>query len=86
MSSGLAQRVVQSIQMPPSDSAPRVKLSPREAEILNLLAKGRLEKQIAGELEISQHTVHAHIRSIYEKLQVHSHAQAVAKYSGVLQG
>lgn len=86
MSSGLAQRIVQTMQMPPVDATTQVTLSPRESEILHLLAKGRLEKQIASELEISQHTVHTHIRSIYEKLQVHSHAQAVAKYGGIMQG
>lgn len=84
MSSGIAQRIVQTIQTRPPNNPGKVTLSPREREILHLLAKGHQEKQIAAELKISQHTVHAHIRSIYEKLQVHSHAQAVAKYGGMV--
>ena len=84
MSSGLAQYIMQSVQTPVRDSAGLATLSPRETEILNLLARGHIEKQIAAEIHISQHTVHAHIRSIYEKLQVHSHAHAVAKYGQLL--
>ena len=39
-------------------------------------------QQIADRLKISPHTVHTYIRRIYEKLHVHSHAQAVARYAG----
>ena len=57
-------------------------LSPREAEVLELLSKGFLQKEIAGQLGISYWTVQTHTARIYEKLQVRSRAQAVAKYFG----
>jgi len=53
-------------------------LSPREREILGLLAEGRTQGQIAGELVISSKTVATHIQHILAKLGVHTRAQAVA--------
>ena len=55
-------------------------LSPREAQILNYLAKGYLYKEVADMLTISYATVHKHIEHIYDKLHVFSRAQAVAKF------
>jgi DNA-binding NarL/FixJ family response regulator len=55
-------------------------LTPREQEVLDHLAKGFLYKEIADALGISYDTVHAHIRRIYEKLQVRSRTEAVAKH------
>jgi AraC-like DNA-binding protein/DNA-binding CsgD family transcriptional regulator len=57
-----------------------VTLSPREREVLELLAYGYLYKEVADNLGITIATVVTYIRRIYEKLQVHSRAQAVAKY------
>lgn len=54
-------------------------LSDREKEVLTLLVKGRSYKMIAEELNISYHTVDSHMRKIYEKLHVHSNAEAVSK-------
>ena len=53
-------------------------LSPREGEILNLLASGLGNKQIAWELKISEHTVKFHITSIFNKLNASSRTEAVA--------
>jgi two-component system, NarL family, response regulator YdfI len=53
-------------------------LSPRETEILNLLASGLANKEIAWRLKISEHTVKFHITSIFNKLGVSSRAEAVA--------
>jgi DNA-binding NarL/FixJ family response regulator len=53
-------------------------LSPREREILGLLADGRTQTQIATELVISSKTVATHIQHILSKLGVHTRAQAVA--------
>jgi DNA-binding NarL/FixJ family response regulator len=79
MSSQIARKVVQSFRgSPPANNAPE--LSPREQEILNWLAQGFLIKEIAERLGIGFDTVRTHIRRIYEKLQVHSRAQAVAKF------
>ena len=54
-------------------------LSVREKEILELIVKGLLKKEIADQLSLSYHTVDNHLRSIYEKLHVHSRSGAVAK-------
>ena len=52
-------------------------LSPRESEILNLLAAGLGNKEIAWQLKISEHTVKFHVTSIFNKLNVSSRAEAV---------
>jgi DNA-binding NarL/FixJ family response regulator len=54
-------------------------LTDREREILTLLVDGLVMKQIASRLAISYHTVDTHVRNIYDKLHVHSRAEAVAK-------
>ena len=56
------------------------KLSPKEQEILALLAGGCLYKQIADQVGISLNTVKTHVRVIYEKLHVQSRTQATVKY------
>ena len=78
MSSGIARKIVASFQR----TEPNVtdKLSRRENQVLELLAQGFLYKEIADQLQISIPTVNGYIRSIYEKLQVHSRSQAVAKF------
>ncbi|HEY1717948.1 MAG TPA: response regulator transcription factor [Verrucomicrobiae bacterium] len=81
MSSHIARKIVQSFQKP----APERKmesLSPREAEVLDLLAKGYLYKEIGESMGISYATVHTHIRHIYEKLHVRSRTEAVARHFG----
>jgi NarL family two-component system response regulator YdfI len=61
------------------DSGPAAQaLSPRESEILNLLAAGLGNKQIASQLNISEHTVKFHVASIFNKLNASSRAEAVA--------
>lgn len=54
-------------------------LSPREKDVLTGLVDGLSYKMIADRLEISFETVRSHIKHIYEKLQVHNNAEAVAK-------
>ena len=53
-------------------------LSEREKEVLKLLADGNSYKMIASRLEITYFTVNAHLKKIYEKLQVHSASEAVS--------
>jgi len=85
MSSGIARKVVQCFQKPaPSVSAEEVelqKLSSREQEVLDLVSRGYLLKEVAESMKLSEHTVDTYLRRIYEKLHVHSRAQAVAKYA-----
>ena len=54
-------------------------LTGREEEVLRLLVKGFIKKEIADHLAISQHTVDMHLRSVYRKLQVRSQTEAVSK-------
>jgi DNA-binding NarL/FixJ family response regulator len=81
ISSGIARRIWQVFQQPQPAATRDDELSERERQVLSLLSHGHPEKQIADRLKISPHTVHTYIRRIYEKMRVHSHAQAVAKYS-----
>lgn len=53
-------------------------LSEREKEVLKLLADGNSYKMIASRLSITYYTVNAHLKKIYEKLQVHSASEAVS--------
>jgi DNA-binding NarL/FixJ family response regulator len=80
MTSNIARKVVQSFQRSSPGVDESASLSPREREVLELLARGFLYKEISGSLGISVPTVNTYIRRIYEKLQVRSRAQAVAKY------
>lgn len=56
------------------------KLTPREHEVLAFLSKGDLVKEIADTLGISKWTVQSHVKSIFEKLKVHTRTEAVIKY------
>lgn len=80
MSSKIARIVVQHFQDRANPASEMAKLSPREREILDLLAKGFRYKEIAEQLSISFDTVRAHLRNIYDKLQVRSRTEAVVKY------
>jgi DNA-binding NarL/FixJ family response regulator len=81
MNSQIARKVVESFRKhAPAQNSEQ--LSPREKEILELLAQGYLIKEIADQIGIGFGTVRSHIRGIYEKLHVHSRAQAVALFLG----
>lgn len=55
-------------------------LSPRQSETLRLLLRGQSEKQIAGELKLSVHTVHVYVKAIYKAHHVSSRAELLAKW------
>ena len=80
MTSNIARKVVQSFGLARA-AAGADELSPREQEVLDLLARGFLYKEIAERLNISVPTVNTYVRRMYEKLHVRSRAQAVAKYT-----
>src|SRR5213595_2271835 len=80
MTAHIARKVVQSFQRAASAASPTETLSPREQEVLDCLAQGFLYKEIAEKLNISYETVHTYIRRIYEKLQVRTRTEAVAKF------
>ena len=80
MTAHIARKVVQSFQKAPASPELTEDLSPREREVLDCLSQGFLYKEIAEKLGISYETVHTYIRRIYEKLQVRTRTEAVAKF------
>lgn len=81
MTTHIARLVVQSFQKPVQAPDPAIEnLSPREQEVLDCLAKGLIYKEIADKLNIGYETVHTYIRRIYEKLQVRTRTEAVARF------
>jgi RNA polymerase sigma factor (sigma-70 family) len=80
MTTHIARKVVQSFQQAHSSQQPTESLSAREKEVLDCLAQGLMYKEIAEKLGISYETVHTYIRRIYEKLQVRTRTEAVAKF------
>src|SRR5665213_1329147 len=83
MSSNIARKIVQSYQRFNSSPSKTENLSPREREVLELLARGYLYKEISEALHISVPPVNTHIRRIYEKLHVRSRSQAVARFTHI---
>jgi DNA-binding NarL/FixJ family response regulator len=82
MSMQIARKVVNHFQQIKQPDSEVEKLTKREHEILALLAKGYLYKEIADQLAISTSTVRAHLHTVYEKLHVHSRTQAVVRFLG----
>ena len=80
MSMSIARRVIQTFRKPSPVKDEGKALATREAEILEMLAKGFLKKEIAEKLGCSYWTIQTHVGRIYKKLHVHSRAQAVAKF------
>lgn len=79
MTSSVARKVVHSFQPTHHGVAEIEQLSERERQVLQLMAQGRLYKEIADMLGVSENTVRSYIRRIYEKLHVRSRMEAVAK-------
>ena len=80
MTMHIARKVVQSLQQTAPTAQPTENLSEREQQVLDLLSQGLMYKEIADKLGISYETVHTYIRRIYEKLQVRTRTEAVAKF------
>lgn len=79
MSASIARKVVTSFRPPQRTIPEDEKLSPRETDVLDLLAKGLLYKEIADQLHISTGTVRQHIHNIYQKLHVQNRTEALNK-------
>lgn len=80
MTPQLARRVVQFFSRPSKEDSPLSKLTSGEREFLDQLAKGYAYKEIADRMNISIDTVRSYVRTVYEKLHVHSRTEAVVKY------
>jgi DNA-binding NarL/FixJ family response regulator len=82
MSSHIARKVVQHFHLAgPSSRAEE--LSPREREVLDLLAGGYIYKEIGDKLGISPETVRTYVKNICEKMHVRSRLEAVGKHRGI---
>jgi DNA-binding NarL/FixJ family response regulator len=78
ISPSIARRLLARMRAPAEKPAAQVSpLTEREAEILRLVAKGLSFAEVGAALEISAHTVVAHVKKIYRKLAVHSRGEAV---------
>ncbi len=81
MTPQLARRVVQFFNVPDKAAdSPISRLTPGEREFLDQLANGYAYKEIADRMKISIDTVRSYVRTVYEKLHVHSRTEAVVKY------
>jgi len=76
----LARRLVQYFSRVADANSPVSRLTPGEKDFLEQLAKGYAYKEIADRMEISIDTVRSYVRTVYEKLHVHSRTEAVVKY------
>jgi DNA-binding NarL/FixJ family response regulator len=80
MSREIARKVIVSFQEPVAATAEVEGLSPREHEILELLAGGFPNKEIASRLGLTDGTVRWHLRHVYHKLHVRSRTEAALKF------
>jgi DNA-binding NarL/FixJ family response regulator len=80
MTPQIARRVVQFFTKPAGATSPVASLTPGEKEFLDQLANGYAYKEIADRMKISIDTVRSYVRTVYEKLHVHSRTEAVVKY------
>jgi DNA-binding NarL/FixJ family response regulator len=80
MTSNIARKVIRSFHENEKATVLTDRLTPRELEILDYLAKGYQYKEIADHLSVSYTTVNTHIKAIYTKLHVRSRMEAVNKY------
>ena len=83
MSGEIARKVIASFQEPVTTAAEMEGLSPREREILELLAAGFPNKQIAARVGLTNGTVRWHLRHVYHKLHVRSRTEATLKFLSI---
>jgi DNA-binding NarL/FixJ family response regulator len=86
MSREIARKVIASFHEPVAAAAEVEELSPRELEILELLAEGHSNKEIAGHLSLTESTVRWHLWHVYNKLHVRSRTEAVLKFQSAKTG
>jgi len=79
MSPEIARKVVELFRRTPPPPVEETRLTPQETRLLGLLAEGHSYRAAAGSLSVSVNTVRNYIRSVYEKLHVHSSSEAVSK-------
>ena len=80
MTSEIARKVIAQFREPLQTAAEVDELSAREREVLELVAEGMSNKEVAGRLGVSVDAVCWHLKHIYLKLHVHSRTQAALKF------
>lgn len=81
LSQEIARMLIQSFQTPAKTERKRMPgLTPRESQILDLLAQGMVPKEVAEQLNLSYSTVRDYLKAVYAKLHVRSRTEAVIKY------
>lgn len=80
MSAGIARQILDTLREPPPARTDELQcLSPRELEVLDLIAKGYATKEIADSLDVTVTTTKWHIKNIYRKLHVRSRTEILVK-------
>jgi DNA-binding NarL/FixJ family response regulator len=79
-STHIARKVIQHFQVDQKPSDGGEKLSPRENEVIELLAEGYIYKEIADMMKIGVETVRTHVKNICVKMRVRNRTEAVAKH------
>lgn len=82
MTSAIARRVIQTFQERGDEKRSLESLSPREREIIELVAQGYIYKEISDQLAIGVETVRTHLHNVYQKLHVKNKGEAVARFYG----
>jgi len=80
MTSSIARHVANYFRKRAKTRDEIVRLSPRETELLTLLARGYSNKEIAGKLSLTLETIQSYLKSVYRKMHVHSRAEAAVRY------
>jgi DNA-binding NarL/FixJ family response regulator len=80
MTSGIARRVAEFFRRRAGERQRMEGLSQRETEVLALIARGYVNKEIAEQLSLSVQTITSYLKTIYKKMHVHSRAEAAHKY------
>lgn len=80
MTSSIARHVADYFRKRAKTRGKMTHLSPRETELLALLARGYSNKEIAGKLSLTIETIQSYLKSVYKKMHVHSRAEAAAKF------
>lgn len=79
MSPGIARKIIRHFQ-PAVNEAGRQIFTEREKQVLDLMAQGKLVKEIAFSLDVTSHAIKKHIKNIYQKMQVQNKVEAVIKW------
>ena len=79
MSPGIARKIISHFQSPLNKDGHQI-FTAREKQVLDLMAEGKLVKEIAGNLDVTVHAIKKHIKNIYLKMHVQNKVEAVMKW------